>query len=113
MAVEPDRPAFRAFLSHRYEAPEINLYFYRLFSEQARVQFEVDPREPPPPPGEKPVRKRTNATRLYRLVRCADAFIGIFPLQQSAARGGGYVTDLRGESDCFRLELDLGIRSGR
>src|SRR5262249_41618259 len=42
-----------------------------------------------------------------------DAFIGIFPLQQPGARGDDFNAHLRRESQYFRLELDLAIRSGK
>ena len=32
----------KAFLSHRYKSPDVNLYFHQLFSEVAEVQFDVD-----------------------------------------------------------------------
>ena len=36
--------AFKVFLSHRYKSPEVNLFFFDLFSNMkiAELQFEVD-----------------------------------------------------------------------
>jgi hypothetical protein len=58
--------SFKAFLSHRYKSPDVNLYFFNLFAESAEVQFEVDEGA-----------FATNVTRLERMIRGADAFIGI------------------------------------
>ena len=33
---------FKSFLSHRYKSPDVNLYFFDIFSRQSEVQFEVD-----------------------------------------------------------------------
>jgi hypothetical protein len=93
--------SFRIFLSHRYESAEINLFFFELF-EQAKIanlQFEVDKGT-----------FATNVTRLERMVRGANAFLGIYPFS------GGFDAipskeDLLRESRYFRLELDLAIRS--
>ena len=60
--------SFKAFLSHRYKSPLENLYFFNLFGEIAEVQFEVDE-------GLSVV----NVTRLERMIRDCDAFIGIYP----------------------------------
>lgn len=97
----PKRPrlSIQVFLSHRYKSPDANLYFFRLFAEQAEVQFEVDEGV-----------FATNVTRLERMIRGADGFIGIYPFPgtwedaQSAAQ-------LRQASRYFRLELELATRS--
>ena len=34
--------SFKAFLGHRYKSPAVNLHYFRLFSEIAEMQFEVD-----------------------------------------------------------------------
>jgi hypothetical protein len=34
--------AFSAFLSHRYRSPIVNRFFFRLFAEEAQIQFSVD-----------------------------------------------------------------------
>lgn len=90
------KPSWLLFLSHQYKATSLNLFFYKLFSEVAEVQFEVDRSEFP-----------TNVTRLERKIRAADAFIGIYPFSESDPTP----EKLRKESRYFRLELDLAIRS--
>lgn len=94
-----DSPAFQAFLSHRYASPEVNLYFFNIFRQVGQVQFEVD--EGP---------QTISMTRLARMVRGADAFIGIYPLPESAT---SRVTaqQLRSASQYFRLELELATRA--
>jgi hypothetical protein len=91
---------FKAFLSHRYRSPEVNLYFHDLFlSEAADVQFDVDIGSLP-----------TNVTRLERMIRESDAFIGIYPFPgdpTKRARPG----DLKDASKYFRLECELAARS--
>lgn len=91
--------SFKAFLSHRYKSPEVNLYFFDLFSEIAEVQFEVDEGT-----------FATNVTRLERMIRGSDAFIGIYPFPGSWEESQS-VEELRKASRYFRLELDLAIRS--
>ena len=104
----------KAFLSHRYESSEVNLYFHELFAESAQVQFEVDP-------GslkvivdgqEQTIRLPLNVTRLERMIRDADAFIGIYPFQGDPKKTASS-TELRGASKYFRLECELAIRSGK
>jgi hypothetical protein len=89
----------KAFLSHRYGSPAVNLHFFNVFSTAAQVQFSVDLGE-----------LATNVTRLERLVRAADAFIGVYPLPA----GPDEVLraeELRKHSRYFRLELDMAIRA--
>jgi TIR domain len=96
---EGARTVFKAFLSHRYRSPEINTYFFRLFAERAQVQFSIDRGT-----------MATNVTRLERLVRDADAFIGL----HSFPREGGERprrAELETAAQYFNLELDLAIRS--
>jgi len=89
----------KAFLSHRYKSPETNLYFHALFAEVAEVQFEID------------VGKlRTNVTRLERMVRDSDAFLGIYPYPGDPQKRYSS-TELIDASKYFRLECDLAIRS--
>jgi hypothetical protein len=38
----PQHRAFKAFLSHSYRSPEVNLFFFGLFAKIAEVQFEAD-----------------------------------------------------------------------
>ncbi len=94
-----NRETFKAFLSHRYKSPEINLYFFKLFNEVAEVQFEVDQGT-----------FSTNVTRLERMVRDSDAFIGIYPFPgtDDEARNP---EELQKQSRYFRLEVDIAIRS--
>ncbi len=63
--------AFTAFMSHKYKAARVNEYFFKLFCRTARLEFEVDVGT-----------LATNVTRLERLVRDADAFIGIYPFDE-------------------------------
>lgn len=90
---------FKAFLSHRYKSPEVNLYFFKLFSKTAEVQFEID-------------RGTTifNMTRIERLIRNSDAFIGIYPHAEDPKKHTS-PQELREASKNFRLECDLAIRS--
>jgi hypothetical protein len=91
--------SFRAFLSHRYKSPEINLHFFDLFSKVAEVQFEVDEGA-----------STMNMTRVERMIRDADAFIGIYPYPGTSKDSA---QQLQQASRYFRLELDLAIRSGK
>jgi hypothetical protein len=94
-----DLPAFEAFLSHRYASAEVNLHFFNIFRQIGQVQFEVDEGS-----------KAISMTRLARMVRGADAFIGIYPLPEQA---GDRITaqQLRSASQYFRLELELATRA--
>ena len=90
---------FRAFLSHRYESPEVNEYFYQWFAAaEANPQFAVDKSE------------RTSVTRLERLIRGADGFIGIYPFPDGEE---ATIDRLKYRSRYFRLELDLAERAGK
>lgn len=91
--------SFKAFLSHRYKSPDVNLYFFRLFAETAEVQFEVDEGK-----------SFTSVTRLERMIRGADAFIGIYPFP-GTWEDARTAEKLRDASKYFRLELDLAARS--
>jgi hypothetical protein len=95
------RPVLTAFLSHRYQATEVNSRLFRVFSDVANVQFEVDVGV-----------KATNVTRLERLIRDADAFIGIYPLPDDVGPAPDR-SALLASSRYFRLELELAIRSRR
>ncbi len=104
MATRPRSPhsqntSFEAFLSHRYKSHDINLYFFKLFSDIAEVQFRVDEGV-----------LSTSVTRLERMVREADAFIGIYPFPGSDEEARS-PDALLNASRYFRLELDLAIRS--
>ena len=89
----------KAFLSHRYKSPEVNLYFHELLAESAQIQFEVDIGSLP-----------TNVTRLERMIRDADAFIGIYPFPGDPKKTAS-ADELRIGSKYFRLECELAIRS--
>lgn len=91
--------AFTTFLSHRYKSPEINLFFFKIFADTAEVQFEVDEGT-----------FSTNVTRLERMIRAADAFMGIYPFPGDS-KAAKQPEELRKASRYFRLELDLAIRS--
>ena len=69
-----DQLAIKVFLSHKYEAPNVNQYFFRLFS-RANVQFEVDKGK-----------FSTNVTRLERMIRDADGFVAIHPADDDGAQ---------------------------
>jgi TIR domain len=95
-------PVLHVFLSHGYRASAINLYFYRLFSPLAQLTFEVD------------VPKTTlNVTRLERMIRNVDAFIGIYAYDHDPQDGTPSHHDLMAASRYFRFELDLALRSGK
>jgi TIR domain len=89
----------KAFLSHRYQSPTVNTYFHEVFSEAAELQFDVDV-----------AAGSTNVTRLERMVRDTDAFVGIYPYH-----GEGVERPTRQQlleaSRYFRLELDLAARA--
>jgi hypothetical protein len=89
----------RVFLSHRYKAPTVNEYFFSLFQDEAEIQFEVDIGT-----------IATNVTRLERMVRDADAFVGIYSYTDESL-ASPMRSDLLKASRYFRLELDLAIRA--
>ena len=86
-------------MSHRYKSPEVNEYFFRLFAGLATPRFEVDKGT-----------IATSVTRLERLVRDADAFIGVYP---SPSDTDPTIDRLRAESRYFRVELDLADPAGK
>ena len=93
------KAALTAFLSHKYKAPAVNEYFFRLLSRSARVEFEVDVGS-----------ASTNVTRLERLIRNADGFLGIYPFDEFGASNPG-AAELVNAAKYFRLELDLAARA--
>jgi hypothetical protein len=94
--------SFKVFLSHRYKSAETNLQFFNLFNDLgAEVQFKVDEGS-----------KRISMTRLERMVRDADAFVGLYPYPE-APEVRPTLAALREQSAYFRLELDLAVRSGK
>ena len=90
-----------AFLSHRYRSPDVNQFFYRLFADVAHVEFSVDRGT-----------LATNVTRLERLMRDADGFVGLYPFPGTSLEQPDRAA-LASESRYFRLELDLAERSGK
>ena len=98
-SVRAKRLTFRAFLSHRYKSPRENLTFYHLFTRLANVQFEADVGN-----------SATNVTKLERMIRNSDAFVGIYPFPESFDKSRDQ-KELNKASRYFRLELDLAIRS--
>lgn len=94
--------SFKVFLSHRYKSADTNLRFFSLFSDLGtEVQFKVDEGS-----------KRISMTRLERMVRDADAFLGLYPYPE-APEVRPTAAALRAQSAYFRLELDLAVRSGK
>jgi hypothetical protein len=91
--------SFKAFLSHRYKSPDDNLYFFKLFAKIAEVQFEVDEGT-----------SVLNITRIERMIRDSNAFIGIYPFPGTPDEAQDRA-NLLGASHYFRLEIDLAIRS--
>ena len=91
--------AFDVFLSHRYKSPEVNLYFFQVISSVSPVIFRVDRGI-----------ASTSTTRLERMIRDADAFVGIFPIP-GEPRSVHDRASLLQASRYFRLELDMAIRS--
>lgn len=101
-AGQSEPQSFKVFLSHRYKSADTNLRFFSLFSDLgAEVQFKVDEGE-----------KRISMTRLERMVRDADAFVGLYPYPE-APEVKPTVAALREKSAYFRLELDLAVRSAK
>ncbi|MBL8300465.1 MAG: toll/interleukin-1 receptor domain-containing protein [Rhodanobacteraceae bacterium] len=105
-------PTFKVFLSHRYRSPDVNRFFFELFARQALLQFEVDDGVTylPKSAGGAVQGIPTNVTRLERIVRAADAFIGIYPISVNATDSPN-PDQLKLESRYFRLELDLALRA--
>ena len=101
VAVGPCRLLFKAFLSHRYKSPAVNLFFHKIFAGVAGVQFEVDVGQ-----------LSTSVTRLERMIRDADAFVGIYPFPCDALEIATR-DRLMAESRYFRLEVELAARAGK
>ncbi len=75
------------------------MYFFDIFKEVASIQFDIDIGV-----------FATNVTKLERMIRDADAFIGIYPYDENLDR----FTDkekLLAYSRYFRLELNIALRS--
>lgn len=80
-------------------SPEVNLYFYEVIHSILPLTFRVDRGT-----------FRTSTTRLERLIRDADAFIGVFPIPGDTRAPHDRASLLK-LSRYFRLELDMAIRS--
>ncbi|SHN46259.1 TIR domain-containing protein [Cryptosporangium aurantiacum] len=92
------RPTAKVFLSHSYRSPEINLRFFDKVAELTDLRFEVD-------------RKglRLSTTRLERLIRNTDYFVGFYPLRgdlETMSRD-----DLVRSATYFQLELEMAARA--
>jgi TIR domain-containing protein len=93
--------SLKAFLSHRYKSPAVNTYFYELFAEAAELQFDVDHGT-----------GSTNVTRLERMIRDTDAFVGIYPFEPEEPQPAAPIRQqLLDASTYFRLELALAARA--
>lgn len=90
---------FEAFLSHRYKSPEVNLYFHDIFRDVAEMQFKVDIG-----------RLSTSVTRLERMIRDADAFVGLYPYDGDP-RDYAAPEELLKASRYFRLETEIATRA--
>ncbi|AUG81199.1 hypothetical protein CFP65_6549 [Kitasatospora sp. MMS16-BH015] len=101
MAEHPRTRRPNIFLSHRYRSPEINLYFWQLISRVQQVSFRVDEGL-----------TFTSPTRLERMIREADAFVGIYPLPGDAQENWSLAA-LRHEARYFLLELGIAARCHR
>ncbi len=89
----------KAFLSHHYQSPAVNTYFHEMFSEVAELQFDVDR-----------ATGATNVTRLERMIRDTDAFVGIYPYDSESVERPAR-QQLLDASRYFRLEIDLAARA--
>ena len=90
--------SFKAFLSHAYDAAELNIEFFRLFDDVADVHFEVDIGF-----------KNLNVTRLERRIRGCDAFVCLYPYPGGISTREPAPGDTLQASTYFRLELELAI----
>ncbi|MFJ9838964.1 toll/interleukin-1 receptor domain-containing protein [Kitasatospora sp. NPDC101155] len=94
-----ERPT--VFLSHRYRSGDINLFFWRIISAVQEVAFRVDEGV-----------LFTSVTRLERLIRDADGFVGVYPLPGDPQESWDLAA-LRQEARYFLLELGIAIRAQR
>jgi hypothetical protein len=87
------------FLSHSYTAPAVNLFFYELNATSATISFRVDRGK-----------FSTSTTRLERMIRDSDAFVGVWPIPDDP--DASWEQDaLAKQARYFRLELDMAIRA--
>lgn len=91
--------SFKAFLSHAYNAEELNTKFFKLFNKVANVQFEVDIGS-----------KNLNVTRLEIRLRDCDAFVGLYPFPENP-KGDSLELQAQNASKYFRLEMELAARA--
>src|SRR4249919_1213087 len=99
MANDPEvvrRPTI--FLSHRYRSAEVNLFFWHIISRVQNVAFRVDEGT-----------LFTSTTRLERLIRDADGFVGVYPLPGDPQESWDLAA-LRHEARYFLLELGIAMR---
>ncbi|MGV9723442.1 TIR domain-containing protein [Nocardia beijingensis] len=99
MAAETDsssRP--NVFLSHRYRSPDVNLFFWRIIRKVQPVAFRVDEGL-----------TFTSPTRLERMMRDADGFVGIYPLPGDP-QAAWDLRMLQQEARYFLLELSIAAR---
>jgi len=87
------------FLSHSYTAPAVNLFFYELNAKSATISFRVDRGK-----------FSTSTTRLERMIRDADAFVGVWPVPGEPDASWDQDA-LAQQARYFRLELDMAIRA--
>ncbi|MGW6929609.1 toll/interleukin-1 receptor domain-containing protein [Lentzea sp. NPDC054927] len=92
-------PDLIGFLSHTDLAAEVNLRVFDLLSEHLSLQFEVDEGL-----------TATSTTRLERMIRAADAFVGVYPVIGDRLRR---LTPEEAQriTRYFRLELDMAVRA--
>jgi hypothetical protein len=99
MSTADQKPlALTAFLSHKYKATAVNEFFFQLCGPAADIQFDVDVGD-----------TTLSVTRLERLIRDADAFLGIYPLD--SADPNPSTQTLLEASKYFRVELDIAARA--
>jgi hypothetical protein len=98
---DPRRDVVRVFLSHRYKSAEVNLRLFEPLTKDFDARFAVNDGL-----------ERTSTTRLERLIRESDAFVGFHSLPDDLA----VVPDvalLRTKSRYFRLETEMAVRVRR
>ncbi|WP_162602811.1 toll/interleukin-1 receptor domain-containing protein [Streptomyces sp. CS090A] len=97
--LNPHSGRLNVFLSHRYNSPAENQYFWQLLTSVEGVSFRVDE-----------ALSFTSPVRLERMVRDADGFVGIYPLP-GGPREAHSLSSLRHASRYFRLELGMAVRA--
>lgn len=92
-------PDLIGFLSHDSRAVEVNLRVFDLLSESLSLHFEVDEGL-----------TATSTTRLERMIRAADAFVGVYPVIGDPLRKPA-PDEAQRITRHFRLELDMAVRA--